>query len=38
MIERANIFFEKHKDYAEVFIRLIIGFHLIYGTQDNVFS
>jgi len=31
-------FFEKHKDYAAIFIRLIIGFHLIYGTQDNVFS
>ena len=31
-------FFEKHKNYAGVFIRLIIGFHLIYGTQDNVFS
>jgi putative oxidoreductase len=31
-------FFEKNKDYAAVFIRLIIGFHLIYGTQDNVFS
>ncbi|MEQ8579322.1 MAG: DoxX family protein [Balneola sp.] len=38
MIERANTFFDKHKDYAEVFIRMIIGFHLIYGTQDNVFS
>jgi putative oxidoreductase len=31
-------FFEKYRDYAAVFIRLIIGFHLIYGTQDNVFS
>ncbi len=29
---------EKYKDYAAIFIRLIIGFHLIYGTQDNVFS
>lgn len=38
MIERANKFFDKYKDYSEVFIRLIIGFHLIYGTQDNVFS
>ncbi len=38
MIERANTFFDKYKDYAEVFIRMIIGFHLIYGTQDNVFS
>lgn len=31
-------FLEKYKDYAAIFIRLIIGFHLIYGTQDNVFS
>jgi putative oxidoreductase len=29
---------EKHKEYGVIFIRLIIGFHLIYGTQDNVFS
>lgn len=31
-------FLEKYKDYAAVFIRLVVGFHLIYGTQDNVFS
>ena len=31
-------FLDKYKEYAPVFIRLIIGFHLIYGTQDNVFS
>lgn len=31
-------FLEKYKDYAAIFIRLIIGFHLVYGTQDNVFS
>jgi putative oxidoreductase len=29
---------EKLKEYGPLFIRLIIGFHLIYGTQDNVFS
>ena len=29
---------EKYKEYGVIFIRLIIGFHLIYGTQDNVFS
>lgn len=38
MIKRTNTFFDKYKDYSEVFIRFIIGFHLIYGTQDNVFS
>lgn len=31
-------FFDRHKEYAAIFIRLIVGFHLIYGTQDNVFS
>ncbi len=32
------ILLEKYKDYAAIFIRLIVGFHLVYGTQDNVFS
>jgi len=31
-------FFDRYKDHAAVFIRLIVGFHLIYGTADNVFS
>lgn len=31
-------FLEKYKEYGVVFIRLIIGFHLVYGTQDNIFS
>ncbi len=31
-------FLNKYKDFAAIFIRLIVGFHLIYGTQDNVFS
>lgn len=26
------------KQYADLPIRLSVGFHLIYGTQDNVFS
>ena len=30
--------FEKRKEYGMFFVRLIIGFHLIYGTQDNVFN
>lgn len=29
---------EKYKEYGVIFIRLIVGFNLIYGTQDNVFS
>lgn len=31
-------FLDKYKEYGVIFVRLIIGFHLIYGTQDNVFS
>lgn len=31
-------FLENHKEYGVIFIRLIVGFHLIYGTQDNVLS
>lgn len=31
-------FLDNYKEYGVVFVRLIIGFHLIYGTQDNVFS
>lgn len=29
---------EEYREYGVIFIRLIVGFHLIYGTQDNVFS
>ena len=29
---------DKYKEYGVIFIRLIVGFHLIYGTQDNVFN
>ena len=28
----------RHREYGLFFIRLIIGFHLMYGTADNVFS
>jgi putative oxidoreductase len=31
-------YLENYKEYGVIFIRLIIGFHLVYGTQDNVFS
>jgi putative oxidoreductase len=30
--------FERRKEYGVLFVRLIIGFHLIHGTADNVFS
>ncbi len=29
---------ERRREYGLFFIRLIVGFHLIYGTADNVFS
>jgi len=29
---------EKYKEYGMFFVRLIIGYHLIQGTADNVFS
>ena len=29
---------DRYKEYGVIFIRLIVGFHLIYGTQDNLFS
>jgi putative oxidoreductase len=35
---RLNQFFENRKDYGSFFLRIIIGWRLIDGTQDNVFS
>lgn len=31
-------FFTEHREYAAIFIRLMAGFHLIYGVLDNVLS
>lgn len=30
--------FERHREYGMFFVRLIVGFHLVYGAADNVFS
>ena len=30
--------FERRREYGFFFVRLIVGFHLVYGTQDNVFG
>lgn len=38
MLRRLDAYFETRKDYGAIFLRLIIGWRLIYGTQDNVFS
>jgi putative oxidoreductase len=35
---RLHQFFEPKKDYGAIFLRVIIGWRLVYGTQDNVFS
>ncbi|MBA3344263.1 MAG: DoxX family protein [Gemmatimonadales bacterium] len=31
-------FFERHREYGALALRLAIGYRLIYGTADNVFS
>ncbi|HEX8351501.1 MAG TPA: DoxX family protein [Pyrinomonadaceae bacterium] len=31
-------FFERRREYGAFFVRLVVGFILVYGTQDNVFS
>ena len=31
-------FFQKRREYGPLFVRLVVGFVLVYGTQDNVFS
>ncbi len=30
--------FEERREYGFFFVRLIVGFHLVHGTQDNVFD
>ncbi|MCP9290584.1 DoxX family protein [Gracilimonas sediminicola] len=37
-MKKLNEFLNKHSKFGEIFIRIMLGFHLIYGTQDNVFS
>ncbi|HEX8559042.1 MAG TPA: DoxX family protein [Pyrinomonadaceae bacterium] len=31
-------FFERRREYGAVFVRLVVAFVLVYGTQDNVFN
>ncbi len=31
-------FFERHREKGAFFVRLVVGFVLVYGTQDNVFT
>lgn len=37
-INKLDRYFESRKDYGAIFLRLVIGWRLIDGTQDNVFS
>lgn len=38
MFTAIDTFFDSIKDYGAIFIRLLVGLHLIYGVQDNVLS
>jgi putative oxidoreductase len=38
MLRSLNEYFAARKEYGPVFIRIMAGFHLIYGVQDNILS
>lgn len=38
MYKKLNHFFEARKEYGAFFLRIIIGWRLVDGSQDNVFS
>lgn len=38
MYKKFNAFFERFSFLAPLFIRLLIGFHLVYGTHDKIFN
>lgn len=33
-----HAFFERHREFGPVFVRLLVGAFLVWGTQDNVLS
>ena len=37
-MRNASNWLDERREYGVFFLRLIIGFHLIYGTQDNILS
>jgi putative oxidoreductase len=37
-LKKLDSYFEKRKDYGVIFLRVVIGWRLIDGTQDNIFS
>jgi putative oxidoreductase len=38
MYKQLNHFFTTKSSIAPIFIRLLIGFHLLYGTHDKIFN
>lgn len=38
MLSKINTFFESRKEYAALFIRLLVGFHLVYSVRGYVFD
>src|SRR5688500_12803028 len=36
MLRRLDRFFDRHRELGALFVRLAVGFHLVYGTLDNV--
>lgn len=38
MLERFQDFFRRRAEYGPVFIRLVVGWMLIWGTQDNILN
>jgi putative oxidoreductase len=38
MLQRMNSFLDQRKEYGHIFLRVVIGWRLVDGTQDNVFS
>jgi putative oxidoreductase len=37
-VKKLNSFFKGREEYGHIFLRLLIGWRLIDGTQDNIFS
>ncbi len=38
MLSKFNTFFESRKEYAALFIRFLVGFHLVYSVRPYVFD
>lgn len=38
VVRRFDRFFEPYREYGPLFVRLIVGYRLVWGTADNVFS